>query len=52
MSTIFLILLVLGAACFAASALGRGRYDTHVTLLPLGLLFWILVPLINTARSL
>lgn len=52
MTALFLILLVLSAACFAGSALGRGRYDTRVTLLPLGLFFWVLVPLISIARSL
>lgn len=47
----FLCYLVAGL-CFAAAALGRGRYDSRVTLLPLGLLFWVLVPLVDAARAL
>lgn len=48
----YLVLLVLAAGCFALSAFGRGRFDTKVTLVPLGLLFWVLVTLIQTLKTL
>ncbi len=47
MDAVYLILLVLAAGCFALAAFGRGRVDSWVGLLPLGLLFWVLVPLIQ-----
>lgn len=50
MDVLYFFLLLAGALCFAVSAFSRGRYDSRVTLLPLGLLFWIAVPLIQTAR--
>lgn len=52
MTLLYLILLVLAAGCFALSAFGRGRFDNRVTLLPLGLLLWVLVPLLQTFQSL
>lgn len=54
MKVLYLILLVLAAACFAVAAFTRrdtldgGR---GVTLVPLGLLFWVLVPLLQTLQS-
>lgn len=51
MTVVYLLLLVLAAVCFAAAAFGRGRYDSRVSLVPLGLLFWVLVPLIQTLRA-
>ncbi len=52
MTALYLILLVLAAACFVATAFGRGRFDTTITLLPLGLFLWVLVPLIQTVKAL
>lgn len=51
MTALYLVLLVLGAASFAAAAFGRGRFDAQVSLLPLGLFFWILVPLLQTLQG-
>lgn len=52
MNVFYMILLLLGAVCFLASAanmtLRRGRPD----LISLGLFFWILVPLIQTIKVL
>lgn len=53
MHALYLILYVLAAACFALSAFGWSRAtwrDRSPALFPLGLLFWILVPLIHAAR--
>lgn len=57
METVYFILLLLGALCFAGAALGRAAVDANrgagvrsLGLLPLGLLFWILVPMIQTGR--
>ena len=50
MNTLYLILLLLGAVCFAIAA-----FDVavrRVNLLALGLLFWIAVPLIQTIKVL
>lgn len=49
---LYFILYVFGALCFLRAGLGRGLVTggRDLTLLPLGLLFWILVPLIQTAR--
>lgn len=44
------LLYLLGALCFALAA-GQKR-DTRLSLVPLGLLFWILVPFITTAMKL
>lgn len=52
MTALYLILLVLAVACFAAAAFGRGRFDSKVTLLPLGLFFWALVPLLQILKTL
>lgn len=54
MTVLYLIFLVLAAGCFIANAVGRnvGRVDRPLNLVALGLFFWTLVPLIQTARSL
>lgn len=49
MAVLFLILLVLGFACFVAATFGAG---TRWNLLAAGLAFWILVPLITAFRAL
>lgn len=55
---VYFILLILSALCFLRSTLGAsvvdgaGRTRLNVSLLPLGLLFWVLVPLIQYARVL
>lgn len=48
MRTLYLILYIIAAACFLATALGIA--PKRVSLLPLGLLAWVLVPLIIEAR--
>ena len=49
MNVLYLILFVLAAACFAAEALSvRVRYN----LVALGLLLWVLVPLLKTVVAL
>jgi hypothetical protein len=52
MADLYLILLILGAICFALAASGRPALTVGrgIGLLPLGLFFWILVPLIQYAR--
>ncbi len=50
MLVLFLILLVLAAACLAAATFGAG--PRRVNLLALGLLLWVLVPLIQTVQAL
>jgi len=62
MTTLYFILLLLSALSFVAAALGRGVAGDNsggaarrgglasLALVPLGLLFWVLVPLIETAR--
>jgi hypothetical protein len=45
MLVITLVLLILAAASFAAAAF---NVSARVNLLALGLLFWVLVPLIST----
>lgn len=55
MKALYLILLVIAAVCFALAAfeLGRNR-DSRVNasaLLAAGLLAWVLVPLIELART-
>lgn len=55
MNTIDFILLLLAAICFAGAALGAGTVGgptRPVGLLPLGLFFWVLVPLIAAAQGL
>lgn len=53
MTTLYFILLLLGALCFLGATIGRAGVNAGARplgLLPLGLLFWILVPLIQTGR--
>ena len=38
--------------CFLVTALTRGKYEDRVSLLPLGLAFWVLVPLVNSVVAL
>jgi hypothetical protein len=48
MRTINIVLLIIGAACFALSTFGvKARVDW----VPLGLLAWILVPLIAALQG-
>lgn len=51
MATLYLILLIVAAACFALAAFGVALHP-RVSLLALGLLAWVLVPLIVQARHL
>lgn len=54
METFYLILLALSALCFLGAATGRaavGENGAGLSLLPLGLLFWVLVPVVQTARA-
>ena len=50
MTAIYLVLLILSAVCFAAAA--SERVATRYNLVALGLLFWVLVPLIQMAHRL
>jgi hypothetical protein len=58
MNVIEFILLLLGAICFIAAAFGYGTAGganppaRPLWLEPLGLFFWILVPLIHAAQGL
>lgn len=64
MTTLYFILYLLSAVCFIAAAFahygittatdGQARLTgvARVNLVALGLLFWVLVPLIVTARAL
>lgn len=49
MDVLFLILLVLAAACFGAAAAGRA--GGRVNLVALGLFLWVLVPLIQAVQG-
>lgn len=49
MNVIDFILLLIGAICFAAAAV---NVVARVNLLAVGLLFWILVPLIAAGQAL
>lgn len=51
MITLYIILLLLGFICFIAAAFGGERVARFASLVPLGLAFWILVPLIQYLRS-
>lgn len=51
MPTLYLILLIVAAVCFALAALGAVVHP-RLSLLALGLLAWVLVPLIEQARHL
>ena len=46
--SIYLVLYIVAAVCFAVVALGVGG---RVNLLALGLLAWVLVPLIQAAQK-
>jgi hypothetical protein len=48
--TLYLILLIIGAACFAVAAAG-GTIHPRINLMALGLLAWILVPLIELTQT-
>lgn len=50
MEILFLLLLLVGAVCFGAAAFGRAF--GNVNLVALGLLAWILVPLIEALVAL
>lgn len=50
MNLLYFVLLLLGAVCFAAAALSFTMQ--RINLVALGLLFWVLVPLIQTAQHL
>lgn len=54
MTVLYLLLLVLAAACFAANVFGRavGTTNRPVNLVALGLFFWVLVPLLQTISAL
>lgn len=60
MKVLYLVLYILAAGCFAVAAFSRSTVDSDgnrsgrrgVALLPLGLLFWVLVPLIQTLDAL
>jgi hypothetical protein len=55
MTTLYFILYLVSAVCFAASAVLTFRPAAgaaKVNLIALGLLFWVLVPLIVTAKAL
>lgn len=47
MTTLYLLLLIAAALCFLLAAAG---VSARVNLVALGLLCWVLVPLIQTAR--
>lgn len=49
MNVLYLILYLLAAICFLAAA--SGRVAAKYNLVALGLLFWVLVPLIQTIKS-
>jgi hypothetical protein len=50
MTALYLILLILGLGCFLADAFRSA--SPRVSLLGLGLAFWIAVPLLQTAQNL
>jgi len=50
MKTLYLVLLIIGAACFAVATVG-GTIHPRINLLALGLLAWILVPLIELTQT-
>ena len=55
MEKIYFVLLLLGAVCFLFAVLAPRMREPSTwvlsVLVPLGLLFWIAVPLIQTARK-
>jgi hypothetical protein len=52
MKVLYLILFIIAAVCFAFAALAGDRVPPRVNLIALGLLSWVLVLVIQTARSL
>jgi hypothetical protein len=52
MTTLYFILLLLSAVTFLAAAFARPSTPLRVDLIALGLLFWVLVPLIQMMRLL
>jgi hypothetical protein len=51
MTTLYLILYIVAAVCFMLAALSVAAHP-RINLVALGLLAWVLVPLIVTARAL
>lgn len=51
METIDFLLYLLAAICFVLAAANRPPL-TYTSLLPLGLFFWVLVPLIDAVKHL
>jgi len=49
---LYLVLLVLSAACFLVAACGCVRHPERIHLIPLGLFFGVMVPLIQHWRGL
>lgn len=49
MTTLYLILLIIGAVCFAIAALAIPVQ--RINMIAAGLFFWILVPLIQTVEA-
>lgn len=60
MKVLYLVLYILAAVCFAIAAFSRASVDANgnraggrgVALVPLGLLLWVLVPLLQTLQTL
>lgn len=53
MKLIYFLLLLAAAVCFVAAAFGRTSIGRRsVNLVALGLMFWVLVPLIQELRAL
>lgn len=50
MDVLYFLLLLVGAVCFALAAIKIGHPRLH--LVALGLLLWVLVPLIQAGRAL
>lgn len=50
MQVVFLLLLIVSALCFAGAAFGF-RTGASVNLVALGLLSWVLVPLIQAIQA-
>lgn len=49
MTTLYLVFLLLSAVCFGMAAVGAAL--RNVNLVALGLLFFVLVPLVQTLRT-
>ncbi len=52
MTVIYLLLFIASAACFAIAAFAPKMVGNRVGLVPLGLLLFVLVPLIQTVQGL